>query len=117
MVGVHTASLQNWERNVGTPSPGQLPAIIQFLGYVPFAHDGSLSGQIRWLRLCAGWTQEELAAAAKCDENTIWKWETGQPCDRRLLSRGVDCLQDHLQSLGLVPLTTAEIGTLKAMRD
>jgi DNA-binding XRE family transcriptional regulator len=115
-IDVHKVSVQNWERNVGIPSPGQMPAIIQFLGHVPFAHDGSASGRFRWLRICAGWTQEELAAAVKCDEVTVWRWETGQPCDRRLWSRGVGCLQDRLQSLGLAGLTNAEIEMLKAMR-
>lgn len=61
--------------------------------------------------------QEELAEAAKCDEVTIWRWETGQPCDRRLWSRGVGCLQDRLQSIGLAGLTSAGIETLKAVCD
>jgi transcriptional regulator with XRE-family HTH domain len=115
LIGVHKVSVQNWERNVGTPTPSQMPAIIRFLGYVPFTHDGSAAGRIRWLRMCAGWTQDELAGAAKCGEVTIWRWETGQPCDRRLWSHGMGCLQDRLQSLGLASLTTSEIEMLKTM--
>jgi len=40
LIGVHKGSIQNWERNTGTPTPGQIPSIIRFLGYVPFEHDG-----------------------------------------------------------------------------
>jgi DNA-binding transcriptional regulator YiaG len=114
LVRVHKVSVQDWERNLSTPNPSQMPAIIQFLGYVPFAHDGSASGRSRWLRLCAGWTQEELAVAVKCDEMTVWKWENGKPCDRRLWSRGVVCLQGRLQSLGLAGLTNAEIENVQS---
>jgi hypothetical protein len=57
LISVHKVSIQNWERNVGTPLPGQLPAIIRFLGYVPFVHDDTVGGNIRWLRTCAGWTK------------------------------------------------------------
>lgn len=116
-LGVDKASVQNWERGIFQPVPRYFPAIIRFLGYVPFTHDGTVAGQTRWLRMCAGWNQQELAAAVECGDVTIWRWETGQPCDRRLWSRGVVCLQDRLQRLGLAPLTTAEIETLKAMRD
>jgi transcriptional regulator with XRE-family HTH domain len=77
-IGVHAASVQNWERNIGTPLPGQIPAVIRFLGYVPFEHDGSLSGRIRWLRTCAGWIQDELAAATRCGVSSIARLESGK---------------------------------------
>jgi DNA-binding XRE family transcriptional regulator len=75
---VHIASVQNWERNLGTPLPCQIPAVIRFLGYVPFDHEGSPSSRLRWLRICAGWTQDELAVAARCGVSTIARLESGE---------------------------------------
>jgi DNA-binding XRE family transcriptional regulator len=115
LVGAHKVSVQNWERNLATPTPSQMPAIIQFLGYVPFAHDGSASGLIRWLRICAGWTQAQLATAAECDLVTIWRWETGQPCDKRRWKCGVTCLHERLKSVGLDALTSDEVNALAAI--
>src|SRR5688572_2694650 len=60
-LGADKGSLQNWERRVYETAPRFYPAIIRFLGYVPFSHDGTRSGMIRWLRCCAGWTQQQLA--------------------------------------------------------
>jgi transcriptional regulator with XRE-family HTH domain len=77
-IGVHVASVQNWERNIGIPLPCQIPAVIRFLGYVPFDHDGSSSSRLRWLRICAGWRQDELAAAARCGVSTIARLESGK---------------------------------------
>jgi transcriptional regulator with XRE-family HTH domain len=115
LMGVHMGSIQNWERNVGTPTPGQMPSIIQFLGYVPFEHDGSTLGQIRWLRLCAGWTQQELAAAAGCNEVTVWKWETGQSVDGRVWKCGIKSLCDRLRHLGFRALTADSVPSVESL--
>ena len=100
-LGVDKVSLQNWERGIYDPITRFYPAIIRFLGYVPFTHDGTPSGIIRWLRRCAGWTQKQLAAAAKCNDVTVWKWETGQPFDTRLRQNGLACLVRQLETLEL----------------
>lgn len=113
VVGVHKGSIQNWERNVSSPMPGQMPAIIKFLGYVPFAHNGSVSGMIRWLRRCAGWTQEQFAAAAKCNGSTVVRWESGRPFDTRLWRDGIEFLTHQLQSLDLTELTKSELEALR----
>ena len=76
-IGVHFAFIQKWERNVGEPLPCQTSEVIRFLGYVPFEHDGSVSGRLRWLRTCAGWTQHELAFAAHCGVSSISRLESG----------------------------------------
>ena len=100
-IGISTGSLQNWERNVGTPMPKNMPAVIRFLGYVPFEHDGSLGGKTRWLRLGAGWNQEELAVAARCEESTVWRWVSNRPFAKYLWQRGVASLRRRLARLGL----------------
>jgi DNA-binding XRE family transcriptional regulator len=77
-IGVHFASVQNWERNVGTPMPGQIPGVIRFLGYVPIKHNDSQNDRLRWMRKCAGWTQDELATAARCGTSSIARLESGE---------------------------------------
>ena len=105
-LGVCRNSLQHWEQNRGTPLPKQMPAIIQFLGYVPFAEEPDFGGRIAFLRKCAGLTQEELSRYAGCSEDLIWRWETGRnPPLRSKLSRVTQALQAALKDSGLVSLT------------
>jgi DNA-binding transcriptional regulator YiaG len=108
-LGVHRVSIQNWERNIGIPMPSQLPAIIKFLGYVPFQHDGTPGGKDRWLRLCAGWTQGELAVAAGCDGSTVDKWEMNRPFPTQGWHRGLAVLCERFQKLGLSELTAEKV--------
>jgi hypothetical protein len=70
-IGVHTASIPNWERNVGVPMPGQIPGVILFLGYLPFPKSVGFGEKLRDLRLCCGWTQADLAKAASCGESSV----------------------------------------------
>lgn len=114
-IGVHIGSVQNWERNLGAPAASYVPAVVRFLGYIPFQHDGTVGGRIRWLRLCAGWTQSDLAAAAGCDEATIWRWETNHPRDRRLWVEGVAKLNARLMELGFEPHTGRALAALTAL--
>ena len=104
-LGAEKTSLQNWERGIYEPIPRFYPAIIRFLSFVPFAHDGTFGGQTRWLRLCAGWSQEELAAVVPCRECTIWRWETNQCVDKRRWGRGIAAMKERLSKLGLSELT------------
>lgn len=108
------ASLQNWERNLVTPLPRQIPAIIRFLGYVPFKHDDSLGGKLRWLRIASGWTQEDWGKVAKISPGTIGRWEEGRgmrgsPVIRSALRK----LEGQLAASGLDSLTVPEVRTLQ----
>jgi transcriptional regulator with XRE-family HTH domain len=111
-IGVDRASIQNWERGIYRPIPRYYPAIIKFLGYIPFNHDGSLGSQTRWLRLCVGWTQEELGNAAGCEESTILRWETNQPFEKGRWNQGVAAMIQRLETLGLSELTSGEVAGL-----
>jgi DNA-binding XRE family transcriptional regulator len=111
-LGAEKTSLQNWERGIYEPIPRFYPAIIRFLGYVPFAHDGTFGGQTRWLRLCAGWTREEFAAVVPCRECTIWRWETNQPIDKRRWARGITAMTVRLDALGLSDFTASVVRAL-----
>jgi len=114
-IRVHFASLQNWERNIGTPLPSQFPAIIRFLGYVPFKHDGSLGGQVRWLRLCAGWTQDEWAARARISPGSIGRWEEGRGMQGSPVIVGaIKTLSKHFSAAGLKSLVVSELQSLES---
>ena len=70
-IEVEKTSIQNWERGISKPLPRFIPAIIKFLGYVPFSHDGTLGSRLRYIRQCVGWSQEELAPECGCHADTL----------------------------------------------
>jgi len=77
-IGVHKASVQNWERGILTPGIRQLPAIIEFLGYDPEAEPTGLPARIVYARRRLGMTQDELAEALKVNSCTLYRWEMGK---------------------------------------
>jgi len=111
-LGAEKTSLQNWERGIYEPIPRFYPAIIRFLGYVSIKHDGTVGGRTRWLRVCAGWTQEKLGAAVGCEECTIWRWETNQGYDEVRWRRAIVVIKERLAKLGLSELTQAVVREL-----
>ena len=103
-LGVCRSSLQHWEQNRGEPMPRQIPAIIRFLGYVPFAEEPGFGGRLAYLRKCAGLTQEELSLQSECSEDLIWRWETGKNPPRSAnLARVVSILDEACLVQGLNP--------------
>lgn len=79
LLGVHRGSIQLWEQGRGEQGVRSFPAIIRFLGYVPFECDGTPGGRFAFLRRCSGKTQEELAELTNCDPSSIARWENGMP--------------------------------------
>jgi len=79
LLGVHRGSIQLWEQGRGEQGVRSFPAIIRFLGYVPFECNGTPGGRFAFLRRCSGKTQEELAALAGCNPSSIGRWESGLP--------------------------------------
>lgn len=77
-IGVHKASIQNWERGLGKPMIKHLPAIIQFLGYDPFATPEAFPAKLVHLRRKLGMTQEDLAQVLAVNPCSIGRWEGGQ---------------------------------------
>jgi len=113
-IGVHFASIQNWERNISVPLPSQIPAISRFLGYVPFKHDGSLGDKLRWLRIVAGWTQDDWAKVARISSGTIGRWEDGRGMHGSpVITEAINCLAKHLALGGLDPFVASELGSLR----
>ena len=72
---IHIETLKNWERNACTPSVRHFPAIIRFLGYVPFGHDGTPGGRLAFLRECVGLTRRQVAWETGIDAVHLWRYE------------------------------------------
>jgi len=111
--GVHRGSIQNWEQNLSAPLPKQMPGIIRFLGYVPFASGDSFAEHLAHARMCAGLTQEELSLAAGCERNLVGRWERGSnpPSPRNLLGV-VHVLRTALQKERIEETVRRLVGTI-----
>jgi len=85
-LGVHRASIQNWERGNGSPGIRRLPAIIEFIGCDPEPEPKGLAKRVAYARRRLGFTQEDLARALRINPVTVWSWETGRtrPPEARL---------------------------------
>lgn len=88
-LGVCAESVRNWERGHTEPALASWPAVIDFLGVVPFPVGESLAERIRGWRTIHGVPRTELAALLGVDESTVWRWESGaatpEPRHRRRL--------------------------------
>ena len=77
-LGVDEATIWNWETGKTDPLVRQIPAVISFLGYNPFAPDGkSLANELRRYRVTRGLTQGELARQIGIDPATLSRLERG----------------------------------------
>ena len=115
-IGVHFASVQNWERKLGKPLPRQIPAIIRFLCYVPFKHDGSIPGKLRWLRTVTGWTQDDWAAAARISPGTIARWEDGRGLiGSPRISTAIEALSRQIAKLGLGTFAQPQLDSIHSV--
>jgi len=99
LLGMHRASAQLWERNVGEPGVKCFPVIIRFLGYVPFTCEATPGGQFHFLRNCCGKTQEELADLAGCDSSSVARWENGKINGAKKFAATVARIWEELQKL------------------
>jgi len=77
LLGVHPASVQNWERGIGVPAVRVIAKIIAFLGNDPDPEPAGLPARIIHARRRSGITQEALAAALNIDPVTLYRWEQG----------------------------------------
>ena len=81
-IGVDKSTVYNWETNRNEPLIGQIPGIIQFLGYVPYTPSPSFPEWLRLVRSCLGMSQRQLAAPLHVDPTTVARWERrgDSPC-------------------------------------
>ncbi len=84
-LGVRVDTIRNWEVGRFGPALWQWPAIVRFLGYLPFSTDGDLPDKLKAYRRVHGLSQVRLARLIGVDPSTVWHWEQGhsQPTDER----------------------------------
>ena len=76
-LGVTTDTITNWELNRCEPGIRCYPAILDFLGYVPFSRSETFPERLRAYRMVRGLSQRELARLIGVDETTVRYWENG----------------------------------------
>jgi DNA-binding transcriptional regulator YiaG len=83
-LGVRVNTIRNWEAGRNAPAQWQWPAVVAFLGYVPFGTDGILAEKLKAYRRVHGLSQVRLAGLIGVDPSTVWHWEQGrsQPTDQ-----------------------------------
>ncbi len=83
MIGVTVSSIYNWEHGT-EPELRCLPAIIRFLGYVPFECPGDSLGRLRYFKLINGLSYERLGALMNRDPEQLTDWMSNgvKPCKK-----------------------------------
>ena len=71
-------SVTNWELNRTNPALWFLPAIVGFLGYAPWAADGSIGDRLLAFRRERGLSQSAPACLLGVDPGTLSRWERGR---------------------------------------
>jgi transcriptional regulator with XRE-family HTH domain len=77
LLGVHPATIRNWEHGRSTADLRSIPAAVQFLGNDP-RPAGSFPLRIRLARERLGLSQRALATRLGVDSKTVWYWENGE---------------------------------------
>lgn len=72
-----SGTVRNWETSATTVALKHVPAIVEFLGYVPFPEPTNLAERLRLYRKINGISRQELAEQLGADESTVWRWEAG----------------------------------------
>jgi transcriptional regulator with XRE-family HTH domain len=93
LICVDKTTIMNWERGHRTPAIRHIPAIIRFLGYVPFSVGDSLPERLEAYRRIRGLSRKKLARILGVDEATLWRWETGQRTPQGEYAQRVRALQ------------------------
>lgn len=70
-LGVDRTTVYNWESGSISPAQWQWPAIVAFLGYVPFSTDGDLPNRLKAYRRVHGLSQIRLAALIGVDPSSV----------------------------------------------
>ena len=75
-MGISEATVWNWESGKRKPSIELMPAIINFLGYVPIARPCSLPRLLYAYRMISGYSQKVAASSLGIDPTT-WRLSEG----------------------------------------
>ena len=78
MIGVSSAAIGHWEKNVYKPLIRFYPKIIEFLDYVPLPKPISFAEKLRFCRYALGMTQKQFSQLLGFNSDTIHSWETNE---------------------------------------
>lgn len=76
-IGTDHCSVTNWELNRTNPALRFLPGIVRFLGYVPWAVNGSIGDRLLAYRRERAIPQDIMARRLGVDPGTLGRWERG----------------------------------------
>ena len=93
IIDVTAESISNWENGFSEPQIQFNPAIISFLGYVPFSHPmETLAQRIKSYRMVNGISHERMGNLLGVDSSTISGWETEEHVPRKLTLKKFEAL-------------------------
>lgn len=99
-IGVNPSTIQNWEQGHTEPALRHWPALIAFLGFVPFDVGEALSERILAWRTIHGVPRDELAARLGVDPSTVWRWEADETSPHPTVREELERLLAFLPSQG-----------------
>ena len=76
-IGVTGPMISIWETQRSVPSVARMPAIIQFLGYVPYRSPASPGEWLKLVRTSLGYSERWFASLLGSDQRSIREWEAG----------------------------------------
>lgn len=94
-IGVTDSTVWNWDHGV-EPELRFMPAVIKFLGYVPFKYPNDPVGKLWYFKQVNGLSYEKLGALMERDPEQLTDWLSGRmrPRGRNLPLSGVSILDD-----------------------
>ncbi len=95
-LGTDTSTITNWELGRTQPELRFLPGILRFLGYAPWAADGSIGDRLLAYRRERGITQEVMARRLGIDPGTLSRWERGLRVPTGRYARLAEALLERL---------------------
>jgi DNA-binding transcriptional regulator YiaG len=101
IIGVSEDTITNWETNRFVPQINLYPAIFQYLGFYPFAHETeSIGGKMKQLRNCLGLSYQAAGEVFAVYGTTVRGWELNKsrPTSRKrtLILARFDSLPEFL---------------------
>jgi DNA-binding transcriptional regulator YiaG len=77
-IGIDVTTYRNWEWNRTSPLARFMPAVIKFLGYIPYVPVSDFGIWVKMVRCAIGLSQRRFAEVLGHDPVTLGSWETGK---------------------------------------
>ena len=95
LMGVSICTITNWELNRAEPEIRYMPAIIKFLGYVPFDCPTDTLGRLAYYKKVNGMTYERLGEVMGKDPEQLMDWLGGRHKPFRKSLKMIDTFLKH----------------------